>query len=235
MKSKTRAYIRLSLLFASIVLLSILLMHFGRSTFLDAEWLENLPCKMHEYKSYAFLVLTGLQFLQILICLIPGEPIQIASSYLYGIVPGYLISIIGAFFGAIAAYKLAELIGKNAVHQIFGEEKVEEYRKRLNSGRSMAIVLIIYIIPGIPKDFVAYVAGISEMKLVPFLILSTIGRSPGILGSLIMGVLLESKNYVVLAVLFTVACLITIACIIKSRQILSILDRFAERYGDTDG
>ncbi len=235
MKSKTRAYIRLSLLFASIVLLSILLMYFGRSTFLDAEWLEHLPRKMHEYKSYAFLVLAGLQFLQILICLIPGEPIQIASSYLYGIVPGYLISIIGAFFGAIAAYKLAELIGKNAVHQIFGEEKVEEYRKHLNGGRAMAIVLIIYIIPGIPKDLVAYVAGISEMKLVPFLILSTIGRSPGMLGSLLMGVLLESKNYAALAALFTVACLITIACIIKRRQILSILERFAERYGDTDG
>lgn len=235
MNSKKTAYLKLAILVISVVLLSLIVIYYGKSTFLDAEWLEDLPQKLNQHKSYAFLILIGLQFLQIVICFVPGEPIQIASSYLYGIIPGFLISIVGAVLGTIAAYKIAEFLGHDALLYIFDKNKIEEYRSKLNSGRAMLIVLIIYLIPGIPKDTVAYVAGISEMKLLPFLILSTVGRSPGMIGSLLMGVFIGNLNYTGLALLFACACLITLVCIIQRRRIIAVLDKLSEKYGETDG
>ena len=63
------------------------------------------------------------------------------------------------------------------MHLIFGEEKIKSMLETLNSKKAVVLVFLIFLIPGVPKDLCNYVAGLSEMKLKPFLIVSLIGRS----------------------------------------------------------
>ena len=120
---------------------------------------------LRQNRKIAFLLIIGLQIIQVVICVLPGQPIQFAASYMFGVARGYLFSIIGAVIGTTISFYLAKLLGSEAMHLFFGEEKVKEYQRRLNSGRGLLIAFLIYLIPGVPKDLVSYAAGISEIRI----------------------------------------------------------------------
>ena len=143
----------------------------------------------------AFLLIIGLQVIQVVVCILPGQPIQFAASYMFGVGVGFLLSVIGAVIGTTISFCLAKVLGSEAMHLFFGEEKVKEYQRRLNSGKGLLIAFLIYLIPGVPKDLVSYAAGISEMRFRPFLLAATIGRSPAMLGSLLIGHFFGKQNY----------------------------------------
>ena len=223
-RKKRFAYIKLAILIFIIVGLPVILFFTCRDTLFSKEWLANLPEFIMQYKGYAAAVLIGIQILQVIICVIPGQPIQLAASYLFGVLKGYLISIIGAVIGAFIAFYIARILGKDALETIFGKEKVNDYHRKLNSGKGLTAVLLIYLIPGVPKDLVAYVAGVSDMRIRPFLIVSTIGRSPGMLGSLLTGYFLSSRNYAAIGILAAVTAVILIICFVKRKQLVAMLD-----------
>lgn len=106
-RRKRIAYIKLAILIFIIVGLPVILFFTCRDTLFNKEWLANLPEFIMQYKGYAAAVLTGIQIMQVIICIIPGQPIQLAASYLFGVLKGYLISIGGAFIGAFIAFYIA--------------------------------------------------------------------------------------------------------------------------------
>lgn len=139
--------------------------------------LESVNAFFKQYKTQSILVYIGAQVAQIVVCIIPGQWLQFAAGYMYGFWLGFLFSLIGAAIGSVITYYLAKLLGRDAMHLIFGEQKINQFIHKLNSKKAVVIVFLIFLIPGVPKDLCNYAAGISEMKLKPFLIVSLIGRS----------------------------------------------------------
>ena len=88
---------------------------------------------------------------------------------------------------------------------------------------------ILYLIPGLPKDIFNYAVGLSEMNFKAFLILSTIGRIPGMTGSLAVGFLLVKKSYTALIILCTCVIICAIFAFIFRKKLKGWLDRFYER------
>jgi uncharacterized membrane protein YdjX (TVP38/TMEM64 family) len=97
--------------------------------------------------------------------------------------------------------------------------------ERLNSERAYVIVFLIYLIPGLPKDLVCYVAGVSEMKYKAVLLLSTVGRIPGMCGSLLFGHMFIQENYTGMVVVGVVVVVILILCLIFREKLRSLVDR----------
>ncbi len=180
---------------------------------------------LRQNRKIAFLLIIGLQIIQVVICVLPGQPIQFAASYMFGVARGYLFSIIGAVIGTTISFYLAKLLGSEAIHLFFGEEKVKEYQRRLNSGRGLLIAFLIYLIPGVPKDLVSYAAGISEMRFRPFLLAATIGRSPAMLGSLLVGHFFGKQNYTAMIIVTVAVILLLLVCLIKRKELIDFLDR----------
>ena len=182
--------------------------------------------KSHEQQSV--LIIIALQIVQVIICILPGQPIQFASSYMFGILRGFSLSIIGAFIGAAISFYLAKILGSDMLQILFDKDKVVDYQRKLNSSKGLLIVLLIYLIPGVPKDLVAYVAGISEMKFKPFIILSTLGRSPGMIGSLLLGHYYGEGNYRAIIILSVIVAIVLIICFIFRKKIMYMLDKIEE-------
>lgn len=227
---KIIAFIKLFFLFAILIVVPLVLYFLYSDTLFNKGYLSSGSNRFDEFKGFAFIPLICLQVLQIVICIIPGQPIQFASSYLYGIVGGFLISLTGSIIGTVITYYLAKFLGSDALHIIFGEEKVKSHVRKLNSRRAYVIIFLVYLIPGIPKDVTSYIAGISNVKLKPFLLLSTIGRSPGVIESLLFGSFLAHRNYIGIAVLIIVSFIILLLCYMKR----DILLRFIDSYEDSE-
>ena len=202
--------------------------YLNRDTLLSTDFWSQLPDRLARHSLISFLVLIVLQAIQIIICILPGQPIQLASSYMYGVLGGYCISIIGAIIGCLITYRLAHFLGVDAMHIIFGEEKVQNYMKKLNSGKALTIVFLIYLVPGIPKDLMSYIAGISNIELKPFLLVSTLGRSPGILGSLLIGYFWARKNYIGIGIVAVIMLLLFGWCVRNRERIVEKIEEYED-------
>lgn len=187
--------------------------------------MENVEEFFRAYKAQSVFIYIGTQILQIVICIIPGQWLQFAAGYMYGFWLGYLYSLIGAFLGSILTYYIARILGHDAMHLIFGEQKIKKMLRTLNSKKAIVLVFIIFLIPGVPKDLCNYVAGLSEMKLKPFLIVSLIGRTPGMMGSLLIGRQIQTGGYVSAAVIAGIAVVLFALGIIFRKKITVVLDK----------
>lgn len=189
------ALLKFGLLLGILVGIPLYIYFFHKEVIETMSSLESVKAYFNEHKGTMALTYMGAQCIQIIICLIPGQWLQIAAGYFYGVPVSFAMSIVGALVGSVVTYYLAKLLGHDAIHLFFGEEKIREMISRLNSKKATIIIFLIFLIPGVPKDLCNYAAGLSEMKLKPFLFVSLLGRSPGMLGSIIIGRQLATGSY----------------------------------------
>ena len=224
-KKKVIAILKLILLIMIIVgIPAFLYLRFGSDIF-SKDTTGRVIDYLKQNRHISFLLIIVLQIIQVVVCFLPGQPIQFAASYMFGVGRGLLLSIIGAVIGTVISFYISKALGSDAMHLIFGEEKVKEYQRKLNSGRGLLLAFLIYLIPGIPKDLVSYAAGISEMRFRPFLLAATVGRSPAMLGSLLFGHFYGKQNYRALVILSVIVALVLLVCFIKRKDLIEFLDR----------
>ena len=222
---KALAYLKFALLLFILVGIPVFLyLKYGADIF-SKDAATNLITYLKANRKFAFLLIIIIQIIQVVVCILPGQPIQFASSYMFGVLPALMVSLIGAVIGSTITFWLAKLLGKDFVSIIFDKDKVDEYHKKLNSGKGLALAGLIYLIPGVPKDLVSYVAGISDMKFKPFILVSNIARIPGMLGSLLLGSFAERGDYVAIGILCAFVALLLVVFYIKRKSILDYLDK----------
>lgn len=139
------------------------------------------------YGNFSILVFVLMQVLQVVAFFIPGEFIQIAGGYIFGTFLGGIISLIGITLGSIIVYFVSNKYGKPFVEKLISKKEVKFFKKILKAGSKKIVVFMFYLIPGIPKDALAYICGVSNISFKDFFIYSTLGRIPGIFISSFFG------------------------------------------------
>lgn len=196
--------------------------------------LEEINKLLKQYKTASIFIYIGLQIFQIVVSILPGQALQFAAGYAYSFWFGFLYSIIGVALGTAITFYLARLLGKDALHVIFGEDRFSKFLHMLNRKRSFVVLFVIFLIPGIPKDLFTYAAGVSEIRIVPFLVLSLVARTPAMIGSVMMGSMFQNKSYFGLIFLGTIAVILFIAGILKRDKLIKWSDRFYSRMVHTN-
>ena len=217
--------LKLALLAVIIIAIPLYIYFFHHELLEDMSNLRDVEKWLLQYRRESALVYIAAQIVQIIICVIPGQALQIAAGYLYGFWLGFGLSIVGACLGSIIVFYIARLLGYDAMHILFGERKITEMLDNINSKKGFLIVFIIYLIPGIPKDLCTYAAGLSTMHLRPFLILSLIGRSPGMMLSLLVGRQVMAGQYTSAIVIAVVAVVLFIVGFIFKNTIIAFMDK----------
>lgn len=202
---------------------------FQRDFIMQFKDLDAVNQFLDKYKLLGGFIYIGGQVLQIVIAAIPGQALQIAAGYMYGIWLGYLLSLMGAFIGSAATFYLARWLGKDAMYLIFGQEKMQSFIDRLNGKRAFIIVFILYLVPGIPKDLFNYAAGVSNMKCSTFLIISLAGRSPGMLGSLAIGLMFRTGSHIGIIILGSIAVILFGLGAVYHKKVSAWIDNLYEK------
>ncbi|MEA4922670.1 MAG: VTT domain-containing protein [Eubacteriaceae bacterium] len=202
-----------------------LYIYFGQHQLIEQmSSLENVKEFFSRYRTQSIFAYLAAQIVQIVICIIPGQWLQITAGLVWGFWLGYLWSIAGAAAGSFITYYLAKWLGQDAMHLFFGEKRVNSYVKRLNSKKAMIIVFLIFLIPGVPKDLCNYLAGISEMKIKPFMIISLIGRSPGMMGSLLIGKQLSTGSWMMAIIIAAIFVVLFILGVVFRERLMNWFD-----------
>lgn len=185
--------------------------------------------------SAAPLVYVALQAAQIVIFMIPGELVQIAGGYLFGAWLGTLLAVAGTVLGATICFFLARLMGRPFVAAFVPRERMESIEKLAGSRSARSIFFLLYLIPGIPKDVLGYVAGLSPLTYVFFITVSTLGRLPGLVGSAVIGGAAASSRWVLLGIVSGAAIILFAAGLLLRERIQSWLEHLGERRKGSGG
>ena len=167
---------------------------------------------------FAPLAFIGLQVVQVIVFVIPGEVVQIAGGFAFGLWAGTLWSVLGILAGSLVNFGLGRMLGRPFVDAVFGEERARRIEAATGGGKAAAGFFLLFVIPGIPKDALTYIAGASRLSFGAFIAASTLGRLPGIFGSAYMGSAAFEKEYTAaLAVLVAASILFAAGLLFRDR------------------
>lgn len=221
--------LKIGILFIILVGIPLYIWFFQKDILIYLKSFEDVKNLLIKYRRESVFIYIGLQIIQIVICFIPGQAFQFVAGYLYGFPFGLLFSVIGAVIGTVVSFYIARLLGKDFIHLVFNEKQITEYVAKLNSKKAYTLVFLIYLIPGLPKDLTSYAAGVSEIGIKQFLIISIIGRLPGMAGSLLIGYFYMKELFVGVIIVGILAVISFFICLIKRKQIKIVMDKFYDK------
>lgn len=165
------------------------------------------------------ILFVGMVVLQVVVAFIPGEPVEMAAGYSFGFWEGTMLTLLGFLLGSWLVFSLVRKFGVKLVEVFFDKNKIDSFAFLKNPKKTKALALILMLIPGTPKDFLSYFAGLTHLSLKDWLMIVLIGRLPSLITSTLTGAAAGNENYLVSVVMLLVTALITIAGILYYRWI----------------
>ena len=165
------------------------------------------------------LIFIGMVVLQVIVAFIPGEPIELAAGYAFGFIEGTLLTLLGFLIGSFLIFLLVRKFGVKLVEVFFTMEKIQQFSFLKNPQKTKTLAFILMLIPGTPKDFLSYFAGLTQLELKTWLLIVAVGRLPSLITSTATGAAAGEKNYILSAVMLGITGLLTLGGIVYYRYI----------------
>lgn len=145
-----------------------------------------------------YLALFGLQFAQIFLIIIPGEPIEVLAGMCYGGIGGTIFITVSVLIISTLIIFTVRKLGRRFVYSFCSKEKIEKIENSKlfkNEKKIEWIMLILFLIPGTPKDLLVYIGGLLQLKPLKFILISTLARLPSVVSSTFAGSSIAGGNW----------------------------------------
>ena len=165
------------------------------------------------------VIFVGMVIFQLIIALIPGEPLEMGAGYAFGAWEGTILCIIGCVIGSALVFLFVRRFGVKLVEVFFPREKIRSLRFLQDSRRLDLLTFIVFFIPGTPKDLLSYFIGLTDMKLGTWLFITAVARIPSIVTSTVTGDALGLKDYQFALIAFGVTLALSLVGILVYRRL----------------
>ncbi len=137
--------------------------------------LESLRDMISGFGSTAAIIFIVFSFLQVVILPIPGSITVAAGVALFGPFLCAVYSFIGIFIGSVVAFAIGRLVGYKAVCWIVGKDDLDKWLNKIK-GKDYLILSLMFLLPLFPDDILCFVAGLSSMTWLFFIVMIFITR-----------------------------------------------------------
>lgn len=174
--------------------------------YVDKHYLKET---LREWGILAPIFFIALQALQVVVSPIPGEATGFLGGYLFGEALGLVYSTIGLTLGSVVAFAIGRWLGAHYVRNFVSKETWDKLGFIVEAEGAI-LCFIIFLIPGLPKDIVCYLFGISPMPMWVFAVVSGLGRIPGTWVLSAQGAHTATGNYVYVIVITAIVVAIAL-------------------------
>lgn len=175
------------------------------------------------FGKFSILAYVILHTVIVVSCLVPGEVIQAAGGYLFGTFGGTGLSLVGLLAGSIITFLIGRLFGENLLEKVLPQKHFLKMKSLVNKPQNRIVIFALYLIPGIPKDILGYVSGITSIKMKEFAVICIVARIPGVVMSTFFGANLYHKNYKILVIMGICVLVLLVLGISQKQRILSYI------------
>ena len=225
MNRKNKTQIFKLILFIFVILIMVGITIYLMPVMKDLRTLEGQNAfkeKINETGIMGLLTLFGLQFAQIFLFIVPGEPIEILAGICYGGVWGTLFILISTAIISVFIYFLVHVLGRKFIYDFVDEKKIEqiENSKVFQNPRTIEFIMfILFFIPGTPKDLLTYIGALLPIKPIKFILIATFARIPSVISSTIAGDNLLKGNWEFSILVYIITFIISIISVFIVRKL----------------
>ncbi|ARI78868.1 TVP38/TMEM64 family protein [Halobacillus mangrovi] len=138
----------------------------------------------------------------------PTSVLSLAAAFAYGIWPGMLYIVIGATAAGVTGYMMGRFFGDSVVK--FQESKWAEKIYYRMKDKGFHYVFILRLIPIVGFDILSYLAGMTRVKIGPFVGATVLGMLPGTFAYSLVGTSLASGNRTLILIALSVFALLLV-------------------------
>ena len=163
-----------------------------------------------------YITIAILSMLQVLVAVMPAEPVQVVA----GLAFGFPIGVAACTAGVIVANAIIFF-----AYKLFGEKMRKYFDRKIDidlenagsNGKVTAAILILYFLPAIPYGLICFLAANMRMKYPRFLIVTTLGALPSVCIGVGLGHIALETSWMLSVGIFIVL-LVVIALIMIKRE-----------------
>ena len=176
------------------------------------------------YGAYTVLILTFLQFMQVVITAIPAAITSFASGMIYGVWGGVLISAVGTALGTFLTFTLTRVLGRRVLTLFVSQKNIDKMEGFIDADTGIIVMLVLFIVPS-PKDFFPFFVGLTKMKAWKFYLISFVGRLPGMFLTSYLGATVAEHNWPLLIGMTIFAIVASASFVIFNKRLMALLNR----------
>ena len=162
---------------------------------------------------YGMIMFLGLQFAQIFLVIVPGEPLEILAGMCYGAIGGMIFSFFSVAVSTSIIFGLVRKFGKKFIYESFDKSKIDkiENSKIFQDPKKIEFILAMcFAITGAPKDILVYIGGLLPIKPLRFILIATFCRFPSVISSTIVGEYFSEGNWKVSMIVYAITFILTV-------------------------
>lgn len=149
---------------------------------------------------------------------LPRVPFTLCAGLLFGPVTGTGVAISATTVSAAMAFLLVRAIGRDAVAARLTHPAVAAVDRRL-ARRGWLAVGSLRLISPVPFPLVNYCAGVSSIRLVPFLVATAVGVAPSTIAVVVLGDALTGRTDPALIVVSVICITIGVAGLLADARL----------------
>lgn len=189
---------------------------------------EALRAEILAHGTHAPLYFIAVQIMQVVFAPIPGEASGLVGGYLFGTWACTVYSTIGLTIGSAIAFGGGRLLSSFFTDKFQHTRFYVKFNALVSRGDYM-IPFVLFVLPGFPKDSLAYLLGMSAMPLPVFMFITTVGRLPGTLLLSAHGAEAYSGDYLRLALLILFSVCLVVPAMIYRHHLLEKLQQWQDK------
>ncbi|MBQ9124402.1 MAG: TVP38/TMEM64 family protein [Acholeplasmatales bacterium] len=215
----------LLLIIAGLIFATIKLFPYFKRIQDDKLYREYIVEKLNSYDGLAGIIILLVQILQVILTVIPSGPIVIISGILFNPVIAIIICLVGQTIGSIIVYLLVKTLGYRFIALFFDPESIKNSKLLKNEVRCKVLMVGYMLIPGLPKDIIAFIAPFTKIKLKDFIIISFFGRLPMTIVTVLLGTSILAGSMPLAITLTCICILLALLCFIFQNKIINFLEK----------
>ena len=167
---------------------------------------------------FGILLMLGIQVLQIVVAVIPGEPIELIMGLMYGTWGGLALTLTGILIGSTIIYFCMKRFGTGFASKFVDTNGFKKFRFLNNPAKRDSFIFLLFFIPGTPKDVLTYFAPLTGIPFGRFITISTLARIPSVVTSTLVGSSVSKGEFLKSLIVFAITGVVGIAGILINNK-----------------
>ena len=169
------------------------------------------------------LAFVGVQILQVIVAVLPGEPVEVMAGVLYGTWGGLLVAMAGLGCGSALVYCVVKSFGAQSVDAAL----LHRYRFLRDDAHVHFFLFLLFFVPGTPKDMLLYIGPFLPVRAHTFFFIVLLARIPSVITSTYAGANFIEGRWQVSVLVFVVTGAVALLCIWQHENLISLLKKHA--------
>lgn len=167
---------------------------------------------------FGVLLMLGIQVLQIVVAVIPGEPIELIMGLMYGTWGGLALTLTGILTGSTIIYFCMKRFGTGFASKFVDTNGFKKFRFLNNPAKRDSFIFLLFFIPGTPKDVLTYFAPLTGIPFGRFITIATLARIPSVVTSTLVGSSVSKGEFLKSLIVFAITGAVGIAGILINNK-----------------